>query len=415
MGGATDVSAAEPQLPSEEPRDQPPVSVTRPGEWLHANLFSTWYNSVLTVVFAGLTVAALVGAGRFVLITADWDVIRVNLTNFMIGRLPREHIPRVVAAVGVLAFVLGLTLGALPRATSWRERMVSLRKAGPLVVLVVVLLAFTETITPTFVVLGVVVCVIAGTQVGRHLPPVLGRRLWLLYLAGIVAAYLSLSAGGGPGYPQFGGLMLTLFLALGGIVLSFPIGLLLGLGRRSSFPVVRLACVGYIELIRGVPLITLLFMSGLALGFFLPAGMSRPELVTRALVALVLFTAAYVAEIIRGGLQGVPVGQTEAAQAIGLSPLQTTFRVVLPQALRNVIPALVGQFISLFKDTSLVTFLGLLELLGVAQVVVEQPDFRGQGLQAVTLTFVCFIYWCFCYSMSRASQRLERRLGVGER
>jgi general L-amino acid transport system permease protein len=129
----------------------------------------------------------------------------------------------------------------------------------------------------------------------------------------------------------------------------------------------------------------------------------------------VLFTAAYVAEIVRGGLQGVPQGQTEAAQAIGMSPLKITRLIVLPQALRNVIPALVGQFISLFKDTSLVVIIGLLDLLKVAQDVNAQPDFRGQGLQAETLVFASFVYWAFCYSMSRASQRLEQRLGVGER
>jgi general L-amino acid transport system permease protein len=214
---------------------------------------------------------------------------------------------------------------------------------------------------------------------------------------------------------DWGGLLLTLYLAIAGIVLSFPIGVLLALGRRSSFPAVRMVCVGYIELIRGVPLITLLFMSALAIGLFLPDFVPIPGLVVRAIVALVLFTAAYVAEIVRGGLQGVPKGQIEAAQALGMSPLRITRRIVLPQALRNVIPALVGQFISLFKDTSLVSIIPLLELLNVAQIVHAQPDFRGQGLHAETLVFASFVYWAFCYSMSRASQRLEQRLGVGER
>src|SRR5690606_39227429 len=127
------------------------------------------------------------------------------------------------------------------------------------------------------------------------------------------------------------------------------------------------------------------------------------------------FTAAYVAEVVRGGLQGVPRGQIEAAQALGLSPLTQTFRIVLPQALRNVIPALVGQFISLFKDTSLVAFVGALDLLNAALVVTSQGAFLAQGLAAETLTFASLIYWACCYSMSRASQRLEQRLGVGTR
>jgi general L-amino acid transport system permease protein len=156
-------------------------------------------------------------------------------------------------------------------------------------------------------------------------------------------------------------------------------------------------------------------MGQFVLGFFLPAGLPRPGLVMRALIALILFTAAYVAEIVRGGLQGVPKGQTEAAQALGLSPLTTTLRIVLPQGLRNVIPALVGQFISLFKDTSLVAIIGLFDLLLVAQNVNGQPAFNGLGLQAETLAFASFVYWSFCYWMSRESQRLETRLGVGTR
>jgi general L-amino acid transport system permease protein len=220
---------------------------------------------------------------------------------------------------------------------------------------------------------------------------------------------------GGVGYGSWGGLLLTLFVALAAIVLSFPFGLLLALGRRSSFPIIRVVCVSYIELIRGVPLITLLFMSAQTLGFFLPPGMTRPQLITRGLIAFVMFAAAYVAEIVRGGLQSVPKGQTEAANAIGLSPLKVTYLIVLPQALRNVIPALVGQFISLTKDTALLTFLAVVEILGVAQLVTSQPGFQGQGLQAEALAFAAFLFWIICYSMSRASQRLEKRLGVGER
>jgi general L-amino acid transport system permease protein len=190
---------------------------------------------------------------------------------------------------------------------------------------------------------------------------------------------------------------------------------LLALGRRSSFPVIRTICVGYIELIRGVPLITVLFMAFLMLGFFFPPGTINPALVTRALVAFALFTAAYIAEIVRGGLQGVPKGQVEAAQALGLSPIKMTVLIVLPQGLRNVIPALVGQFISLLKDTSLVAVLGSFDLLHIAEVVPTQSAFFGRGLQTETLLFAAFVYWVCCFTMSKSSQRLERRLGVGQR
>jgi general L-amino acid transport system permease protein len=220
---------------------------------------------------------------------------------------------------------------------------------------------------------------------------------------------------GGVGWEDWGGLHLTLFLAVGGIVLSFPLGVLLALGRRSRLPAVRWVCVAYIELIRGVPLITILFMGAFMLGFFLPEGVETPSAVTRALIAFTIFTSAYVAEIVRGGLQSVPRGQIEAAQALGLSTVKTTRLIVLPQALRAVIPALVGQFISLFKDTSLVFIIGLTELLAVAEAITKQPDFLAQGLLVETLLFAGFVYWAGSYWMSRESQRLERRLGVGER
>jgi general L-amino acid transport system permease protein len=211
-------------------------------------------------------------------------------------------------------------------------------------------------------------------------------------------------------------MMLNLFLALAGIALCFPLGVLLALGRRSKLPLIRAVSVGYIELFRGVPLYVLLFMSFLALGFFLPTWADAPGLVVRAIVVFTLFTAAYVAEIVRGGLQSLPRGQTEAAQSLGLSPVKTTFLIVLPQALRNVIPALVGQFISLFKDTTLAgAAMGLFEVLAVAQAVTAQPAFSGQNLTPETLSFVMLLFWVGCITMSRESQRLERKLGVGLR
>jgi general L-amino acid transport system permease protein len=206
-----------------------------------------------------------------------------------------------------------------------------------------------------------------------------------------------------------------MYFTVGAMVLCFPLGILLALGRRSTLPAVRVVCVAYIEFFRGIPLIGLLVMSWLAFGFFVPPGATVPDRVIRALVAFVLFQSAYIAEIVRGGLQSVPKGQREAAMAGGLSPWKTTSLVILPQALRSVIPALVGQGISLFKDTSLVFAIALLDLLQVARTVTAQPQFLGQGLLAETLVFASFIYWVGSYWMSRESQRLERRMGIGER
>jgi general L-amino acid transport system permease protein len=409
--GRSGTAALAPEGP---PHTRPPETRLSPVDWARVNLFSPWYNTLLTVVFGGVMVWVLFRALRFVFFTGRWEIIQVNLTNFMIGRFPRDELYRPWIAIMLVALVAGITLGRSARRGTLDLRG-ALKRAGPLVALLVVLLSFTRTLTPGLLTAAAIAVAGAGWWVGARLPERFDRRLPLVWLATVLAVFLAFTGFGGVGWDNWGGLLLTLFLAIGGIVLSFPIGVLLALGRRSSFPAVRMACVGYIELIRGVPLITLLFMSALALGFFLPQWVPTPGLAMRAMIAFILFTAAYIAEIVRGGLQGVPSGQTEAAQALGLSPVKVTALIVLPQALRNVIPAIVGQFISLFKDTSLVFIIGLLELLQVAQTVTAQPTFRGQGLQPETLLFASFIFWAFCYSMSRASQRLEQRLGVGVR
>lgn len=210
-----------------------------------------------------------------------------------------------------------------------------------------------------------------------------------------------------------GGLLLTLLLSIVGLLVAFPLGILLALGRTSTMPIFRVVSTAYIEVVRGVPLITILFFGALFLPLFLPAEI-RIDSVIRALIAISLFGAAYLAENVRGGLQSISSGQYEAAKAMGLNTVQMTLLIVLPQALRAVIPALVGQAIAIFKDTSLVFIIGLTELLAVAQKVVPgQPSFVGS--QRENLLFVAFVYWIFTFTFSRASQRLERKLGVGER
>jgi general L-amino acid transport system permease protein len=416
------VDALEP-IPTPEP-ERPPERRLTPAEWVRENLFSSWFNTLLTLVFGLLLGWAIFRAAQFVFVDARWEVIERNMTNLMVSRFPREELWRVWAALFILAAALGLGAGAsasLRRAeveegrAEPAPRRQALRRVAPLVLLVVVLLIFARSLEATVLTIGVGAVAVAFRLLGARVPHRLLRWAALVVFVGIILAFAIIIGFGGVGWNQWGGLLLTVFLAVGGILLSFPLGVLLALGRRSSFRAVRLVCVVYIELIRGVPLIAILFMAAFMLGFFLPPGVGRPDEVTRALVAFVLFTAAYVAEIVRGGLQSVPRGQIEAAQAIGLSPLKTTRLIVLPQALRAVIPGLVGQFISLFKDTSLVFIIGLSDLLTVAETITKQPDFLAQGLIFETLIFVSFVYWAGSYWMSRESQRLERRLGVGER
>jgi general L-amino acid transport system permease protein len=237
---------------------------------------------------------------------------------------------------------------------------------------------------------------------------------WLLSLP---ISFLLLNGVGATPLPSistnaWGGLLLTVLIATVGILLSFPLGVLLALGRRSQLPAVRILSTGYIELIRGVPLVTILFMADIILPLFLP-GEWRLDRVARAMGGVTLFSAAYVAENVRGGLQAIPTGQIEASQALGLSGVQTNLYIVLPQALRSVIPANVGLFISLLKDTTLVTIVGLVELLGIGRAVLAQSASFGAYLEVYV--FVAGVFFVLCYAMSQASYRLERSLGVGTR
>ena len=212
---------------------------------------------------------------------------------------------------------------------------------------------------------------------------------------------------------QWGGLLLTFVLAAVGIVASFPIGVLLALGRRSRLPVVKGLSIAFIEFVRGVPLVTLLFMTVVIVPLFLPRGTSF-DLVLRAVLAITLFSSAYMAENVRGGLQAVPVGQIEGAKALGLGGFQTMLFIVLPQALRAVIPAIVGQFISLFKDTTLVVIVGLLDVLGIGKSLFL-GNVKWFDAQAEVYIFIAALFWIFTFSMAYASGKVEESLGVGSR
>lgn len=212
----------------------------------------------------------------------------------------------------------------------------------------------------------------------------------------------------------WGGLLVTLVVSVTGIVASLPLGILLALGRRSKLPIIRWFCIAFVELWRGVPLITVLFMASVMLPLFLPPGVNFDKLM-RALIGVALFSAAYMAEVIRGGLQAVPRGQYEGASAVGLGYWQSMRLIILPQALKIVIPGIVNSFISLFKDTSLVLIIGIFDLLGMVQQNFADPNWASPVTPATGFVFAAAIFWIFCFSMSRYSQFMERRLNTGHK
>ena len=214
-------------------------------------------------------------------------------------------------------------------------------------------------------------------------------------------------------WDDWSGLYLTLVASGAAIVLSFPLALLLAVGRRSSLPAIRWLCVAYIEFFRGVPFVALLFAGKIFIDFFLDID-TPLSLITRTIIVFTIFSSAYVAEVVRGGLQAVPRGQIEAGQAVGLQPPAVMRLIVLPQALRAVIPAMVGQFISLFKDTTLFAFISVVEFYRARELIHSQQEYSTVAI-AETLVFAAFVYWAISYTMSKESQRLERHLGVGER
>lgn len=404
----------------------------RPGAlvWARRNLFRSPIDGALTVVFGALSIWLLYKTLSFIFVTGRWDIIRVNLRLLMIGRFPDAHVLRLVVTVIALAAWGGFLAGFV-RARQVRSGRVSdtatstVARIADVVarlwlpgVVVLLLLLLSSTPGPWVMVGAAIVAAIVGRLIGPFAGrPKLGPFASFVVVAGLAAVpvVLYFYVVTAVGFDDWGGFMLNLFLAVCSIVLCFPLGILLALGRRSTLPLVRVVCTTYIELIRGAPLFVLLLLANVALGFFVPDSLA-PSTSTRAIVVFTLFTAAYMAEIIRGGLQSVPRGQIEAAKAVGLSPVRQTGYIVLPQALRNVIPAQIGQLISLFKDTTLAGIaMGLFELLQVSTAIPAQEQFRGQGLIGETITFAALMFWTVAFTMSRESQRLERRLGVGER
>jgi general L-amino acid transport system permease protein len=340
--------------------------------WLRANLFSSPGN-VLTTVLVVVLVAWLGGAFfQWAVLDATWGKVGSAVCNAKSGH---------GACWAVVAEKWRQMLfGIYPQAEQWRPAVAVLLLCAMLVVS-----AMREF-----------------WRVGRFV------AVWVVGTA--LCAWLM---GGGAGLMPvetalWGGLPITLMLAVYGTLLAFPLGVLLALGRRSELPIIRSASIVYIELVRGVPLITVLFMASIMFALFMPEGISFDKLL-RAQIAIILFNAAYIAEVVRGGLQSLPRGQYEAAHALGLGYWRTQLLVVLPQALKLTIPAQVNSFIDNFKDTSLVIIVSIFDFLyAVKTSVVSDLEWRHYFIEGYL--FAMTIYWVFCYAMSRYSQWLERHL-----
>lgn len=374
--------------------------------WLRKNLFNTWYNSLLTVVCLVLLFWVVRGIVTWATTQAQWAVIQVNLPLFLVGRFPQTLYWRTWIVLAIAS-----TLGAITVGIFFNKQQLTKRKIYFFAFITGVLLIFLPlAFTARLWLLLITVLLVAGFWYGGKFTKLITPWLPLLWLVSFpIILWLF---GGGFGLQSvstnlWNGLLLTLLMAATSIVLSFPIGVLLALGRTSNLPVVRWFSILYIEIVRGVPLIGILFLAQIMLPLFISADV-RLDRVVRAIAGLVLFSAAYMAENVRGGLQSVPRGQIEAAKALGLNTAFVVLFIILPQALRTVIPAIVGQFIGLFKDTSLLSLVGLVELTGIARSILAQPQFLDRYKEVYL--FIGFIYWIFCYSMSLASRRLERQL-----
>ncbi|HSR31227.1 MAG TPA: amino acid ABC transporter permease [Anaerolineae bacterium] len=400
--------------------DSRPPAPPGPIQWVRKNLFSTWYNVLLTIVALVVIYFVVRGVFTWVFFVADWSPVVQSLKLFAVGLYPTEEIWRLGTILAIASFLFGLSWGV------WGGIVRTFAIAVGAGFIVVALLPF-DLHPPNgdpldlllrlgFLLLPVLIVV--GLLTGRALHP---KGSWVLLLW-LVSFFVSLILLGGLGNSKllprvessaWGGLLLTFLLALVGIVASFPIGVSLALGRQSSLPVVKVSCTLFIEMVRGVPLVTILFMASIILPLFLPEEV-RIDRVLRAMIGMTLFAAAYMAENVRGGLQAIPRGQYEAARAVGLTGFQTTTFIILPQALRAVIPAIVGQFIALFMDTTLAIIVGLMELLAVGKAVLQSNQ-EWLLLDKEVYLFIAVAFWLFTYSMSYASRRLETALGVGER
>ena len=368
-------TATRPYPPGQHPDLPPPLGSTGALGWLRANLFSSIGNTVLTLIFGALLV-------EFVIAAIDWFVLSavVDAGSRIECRQQGSGACWAVIAIRVEQF----TYGFYPAAERWR----------PNLAFILMFLALAPLLFD-------------GTPYRRKLMmfslayPVIA--LWLIH-GGLGLKVVDTQL--------YGGFLLTLIVGVTGIVASLPLGIALALGRQSRLLSIRIICISFIEFMRGVPLIALLFVASTMLNYFLPPGTSF-NLLVRVLIMVTLFAAAYVAEVLRGGLQAIPRGQIEAADALGLTYWKTTWLITLPQALKISIPGLVNCFISLYKDTTLVVIIGLLDPLGIGRAVLA--DSKWSGLSTEIYLFCALFFFVSCFSMSRYSLWLEKRLSTDHR
>jgi general L-amino acid transport system permease protein len=352
-----------------------PIRTSGPIAWLRDNLFADWKSTLATVVMTVLGFYLLPGAVSWAIVNAVF-VPDANACQAARGT---------GACWGVIAEKWRLIVfGRYPFEAQWRPEIA------------------------TIVLLGLVV--VSGVRAFWN------KWLAVLWLAGIPVFFL-LMAGGHFGLgrvpsDQWGGLPLTVMIATFSIAFAFPLSIVVALGRRSRLPAIRTLCVVYVELIRGVPLISLLFMASFLFPLFMPVGQS-PDVLIRVLVAMTLFAAAYLAEVVRGGLQAIPTGQVEAANSLGLSYWQTQRKIVLPQALGLVVPGIMNSFIAMFKDTSLVTIVSLYELTGALNIALNS-DANWRPFKIEGYIFIALVYFAFCFAMSRYSLWVEERVSLSK-
>lgn len=393
------------------------AAVEETRRWLRTRLFNSPGNSVLTVVLlAGLGWITWTFASWLAL-EANFDVIRANRRLLLVGRFPLGEEWRIWPVFYGLAIAVMWTWGAFGRVTL--AALVAFAVFGILVLPVLAGASGTLETAPAFV-LAAGAYVAAhrwahgrGSIEGRDRARLIAGAMWAVLLPGSIVLLL---IDGGVDPALWGGLYLNLIVASAALIGALPFGILLALGRTSSFRALRVGSTVYIELMRGLPLPVMLTLAWLALRHFLPSwgGLADVDLVYRVTIAFGLFTAAFIAEALRGGLSAVPRGQREAASALGLNGLQSLALVVLPQAVRNSLPALAGEFIGLFMMSTMVAVVGLTDILQAARATTEQPEFFGR--QKEVLLFVGLIFWMTAFGLSRLSSRLERALaGTGSR
>ncbi len=401
----------------------PPRTQAGAAGWLRANLFSSRFNTVLTVISVAVTAVALWFGLRWVITGADWSVIGVLGGRLVIGQYNTE-----AACPGQNCFwrpQTGLLLASLLLGLAWGVAGGGV--ARRIAIIVAAVLALFAFLPYSFERMGMDVRLLLAANIpsallGWAIARYTGMTVKGIAICAVAAFVITLILLRGlPGVPglqpvpvnHWGGLTLNLVLAVAGIVLSLPIGIALALGRRSNLPLVKMLCVVFIEVFRGVPLITLLFMSQVLVPLAFPENFNTNSLF-RAAVVITLFSSAYMAENVRGGLQALHPGQAEAARALGLPGWQTTMLISLPQAIRNVIPAIVGQFIALFKDTTLVYIIGMQDIVRFSLAFIQgNAEYLASAKEL--LIFLALVFWVFTYGMSYVSGKVEEHLGVGRR